>query len=120
VIADDLSALADKRTLWLGSSPALDTEADVTELSLWAQDTWQVSSRLTITPGLRWEFNPSPEPAGTTSFYHPETGTVFSDHRALWPVVFNNFAPRLGAAWRVRKSGRTILRAGGGIFTIPA
>uniref|UniRef100_Q02CR2 TonB-dependent receptor, plug n=1 Tax=Solibacter usitatus (strain Ellin6076) TaxID=234267 RepID=Q02CR2_SOLUE len=116
VIADDLSALADKRTLWLGSSPPLNTEADVTELSLWLQDTWQVSSRLTITPGLRWEFNPSPEPAGTTSFFHPETGTVFSDHRPLWPVVYNNFAPRLGAAWRVRKSGRTILRAGGGIF----
>ncbi len=116
VIADDLTALADKRTLWLGSSPALNTSADVTELSLWMQDTWQVSSRLTITPGLRWEFNPSPAPAGTTSFFHPETGTVFSDHRALWPVVYNNFAPRLGAAWRVRKSGHTVLRAGGGIF----
>ncbi len=115
-IADDITALTDRRNLWLGSSPAIDASADVTELSLWAQDTWQISSRLTVTPGVRWEFNPSPEPPGTTYFFHPETGTVQSDHRALWPVVYTNFAPRLGAAWRIRKSGRSVLRAGGGIF----
>jgi len=67
---------------------------------------------------LRWEFNPSPEPAGTTSFFHPETGTVFSDHRPLWPVVYNNFAPRLGAAYIVHNTpGReTVVRGGGGVF----
>ena len=115
-IADDLGALADKRTLWLGSSPAVNSSTGVTELSVWAQDTWQISSRLTVTPGLRWEFNPAPEGPPATLFYDPETGTVNRYRRRLWPVVYNNFAPRLGAAWRVRKSGRTILRAGGGIF----
>ncbi|MGZ7033023.1 MAG: WD40/YVTN/BNR-like repeat-containing protein, partial [Thermoanaerobaculia bacterium] len=34
----------------------------------------------------------------------------------LWPVTYRNFAPRLGAAWRVRKGGQTVLRAGGGLF----
>ena len=40
-IADDISSLTDKKNLWLGTSPAIQTETEVTELSLWAQDTWQ-------------------------------------------------------------------------------
>ena len=32
------------------------------------------------------------------------------------PCPTRNFAPRLGLAWRVRKSGRTVFRAGGGLF----
>jgi hypothetical protein len=115
-IADDITGLTDKRNLWLGSSPAMNAQAEVTELSLWAQETWQISSRLTVSPGVRWEFNPSLEPAGTTFFYHPETGTILSDHRPLWPAIYTNFAPRMGAAWRIRKNGRSVLRAGGGIF----
>ncbi len=115
-IADDITALADKKTLWLGSSPAINASTNVTELSLWAQDTWQISPRLTATLGLRWEINPSPEPEGKTQFFDPATGSVLAYHRPLWPLVYTNLAPRLGAAWRVRKSGRTVLRAGGGIF----
>src|ERR1035438_2823227 len=115
-IADDITSLTDKKNLWLGSSPAISAATEVTELSLWAQDTWQISPRLLITPGLRWELNPSPA-ASAPYFLDPQTGTFF-DHnsRPLWPVAYTNFAPRLGAAWRIRKSGRTVLRAGGGLF----
>ena len=59
-IADDITSLTDKKNLWLGSSPAVSADTEVTELSLWAQDTWQISPRIVITPGLRWELNPSP------------------------------------------------------------
>jgi len=116
-IADDITTLTDRRTLWLGSSPAISNATEVTELSLWAQDTWQISPRLLITPGLRWELNPSPASTPDTFFLDPNTGTVFDrNNRPLWPVAYSNFAPRLGAAWRVRKSGRTVFRAGGGLF----
>jgi hypothetical protein len=116
-IADDITALTDKRNLWLGTSPAINAQTDVTELSLWAQDTWQISSRLTVTPGLRWELNPSPRAASSTYFLDPVAGTVNSGYtRPLWPIVYTNFAPRLGLAWRIRKSGSTVLRAGGGLF----
>lgn len=116
VLADDINALADKKFLWLGRSDALHAETTVTELSLWAQDTWQVSSRLTVTPGVRWEFNPAPVPQGTAFFLDPSTGTVFDEHRPLWPVSYKNFAPRGSAAWRVRQSGRTVLRGGAGLY----
>ena len=116
-IADDITSLTDKKNLWLGSSPAVSADTEVTELSLWAQDTWQISPRIVITPGLRWEFNPSPQAAPSTYFLDPQTGTFFDrNNRLLWPVPYTNFAPRLGGAWRVRKSGRTVLRAGGGLF----
>jgi len=120
VIADDITSLTDKRNLWLGSSAAVSAATEVTELSLWAQDTWQISPRILITPGLRWEFNPSPMAYyPSTYFFDPQTGTFFdlrNNNRLLWPVAYRNFAPRLGAAWRVRKSGRTVFRAGGGLF----
>jgi hypothetical protein len=115
-IADDITSLTDKKNLWLGSSPAISAATEVTELSLWAQDTWQISPRLLITPGLRWELNPSPA-ASAPYFLDPQTGTFFDhNNRPLWPVAYTNFAPRLGAAWRIRKSGRTVFRAGGGLF----
>ena len=116
-IADDITSLTDKRNLWLGSTPAVSTATEVTELSLWAQDTWQISPRFLITPGLRWELNPSPEASPSTYFLDPQTGTFFDrNHSPLWPVRYANFAPRLGLAWRVRKSGGTVIRAGGGLF----
>jgi hypothetical protein len=117
-IADDMTSLSDRKNLWLGSSPRIGATTEVTELSLWAQDTWQISSRLVITPGLRWELNPSPAATPDTYFLDPHTGTVFdrNTNRRLWPVPYWNFAPRLGAAWRVSKSGRTVFRAGGGLF----
>jgi hypothetical protein len=116
-IADDITSLTDKRNLWLGSTLPIATATEVTELSLWAQDTWQISPRLLITSGLRWELNPSPEAAPETYFLDPQTGTFFDrNHSLLWPVRYANFAPRLGLAWRVRKSGRTVVRASGGLF----
>ena len=116
-IADDITSLTDRRNLWLGSSPGISSATEVTELSLWAQDTWQISPRLMITPGLRWELNPSPAATPDIYFFHPETGTFSNrDKRLLWPVAYSNFAPRLGAAWRASRSGRTVFRAGGGLF----
>jgi hypothetical protein len=117
IIADDITSLTDKKNLWLGSSPAVNSATEVTEISLWAQDTWQISPRILITPGLRWELNPAPEATPAAFFLDPQSGT-FLNHigRPLWPVAYSNFAPRLGAAWRVRKSGGTVFRAGGGLF----
>ena len=41
---------------------------------------------------------------------------VESQRRILWPNSYRNFAPRLGAAYRLTGDGRTVLRAGGGLY----
>ncbi|HTS67090.1 MAG TPA: TonB-dependent receptor [Candidatus Acidoferrales bacterium] len=117
-IADNITELTDKKNLWLGTSPALSRTARVTELSFWVQDTWRISQRLTITAGLRWEYSPSPFPEEQPYpyFLHPDTNTVYQDRQALWPEEYTNFAPKLSAAWRLNKSGSTVLRGGGGLY----
>ena len=117
-VADDINAATDKRFYWIGTSPRLSRAAQVTELSLWAQDTWQISQRVTLTAGLRWEYSPPPFPEDEPYpyFLHPATNTVFNDREPLWPVEYNNFAPKLNVAWRMTKSGSMVLRAGAGVF----
>jgi hypothetical protein len=115
-IADDITALTDKKFLWLGLAPPINRSTEVTELSLWAQDTWRISKRVTLTAGLRWEYDPPPQTVGRPYFLNPSTNTVFDEALPLWPVVYTNFAPRLSVAWSLTRSGKTVLRAGGGLF----
>jgi len=116
VIADSAEDLLDIRYLWLGDSPRVSSDALIEELSLSAQDTWRVTPRLTATYGVRWEFNPAPVTSQEISFLDPETGRVTARRGPIWPVRYNNFAPRLGVAYALDRAGRTVLRAGGGIY----
>ena len=116
VIADNLSALSGGANLWTATSTALSESTVVTEWALWAQDTWQVSRRLTLTPGLRWEFSPSPVTSTPPNFYDPVNDDVTPAQQPLWQPAYRNFAPRLGAAYQLGKDGRTVLRAAAGLF----
>ncbi|MBT9333369.1 TonB-dependent receptor domain-containing protein [Paracidobacterium acidisoli] len=96
-------------------------------------DTWQASSKLTVTAGVRYEipgvyverhnrtdaFNPTETnpivgvPGAfdlVATSQHPERG-MRSEH-------FTNFQPRLGIAYRLNE--KTVLRAGWGTFMIPS
>lgn len=93
-------------------------------LSLFAQDTWQVTPRLVLTYGLRWDYNPSPS---VSNGEFPRTVTQVSDLKTmelapagtrLWDAQKSNFAPRIGVAYQLGRSNRflTVLRGGYGLF----
>jgi len=92
---------------------------NVNNYSLFAQDTWQAMTHLTLTYGLRWEINPAPESASSGLPLYAVQGVFDSNPLALvrgapWRTQFGNFAPRFGAAWQA--TPKTVVRGGFGLF----
>lgn len=95
-----------------------------TNLSVFAQDTWRTTPRLTMTYGVRWEHNPAPsEKSGNNPFTisglsDPATMSLAPKNTRLWKDTWVDFAPRFGVAYELfRKKGReTVIRGGVGMF----
>ncbi len=84
------------------------------------QDTLRWSPQLTFNLGLRWDyFGVFSEKNNLLSNFSPATGLVQVGSAGL-PRLYgrdwNNFSPRLGLAWNIRGNGRTVVRAGWGMF----
>ena len=92
---------------------------------MYVQDRWQVSSKLTINYGLRYEVTPFPTGAnpGNESSYDPGTDKVMVagygpvNSRLNINTNYHEFAPRLGLAYRI--APKTVIRAGYGISYVP-
>jgi len=104
------------------------------------QDDWKVTPKLTINYGLRWDLDlPARERVNKIASFDPitntlkdaqgfrwnvdpKTGLLVSTPDAsllgasMWDTDWNNFAPRLGVAYRPFGGTRTVVRAGFGSF----
>ena len=106
--------------------------------AIYVQDTWKVSSHLSVIAGLRWEpyippttlytqsgiFSNSAFVAGVHSSVYPSApaGLLFSGDpgvpggNALDSYDWKHIAPRLGVAWDPKGDGRMVVRAAWGKF----
>src|SRR6266496_2981928 len=92
-------------------------------LGLYIQDSWKVKPSFTLEVGVRWDVagalgerdnlganflpdSPKADPDGETK------GFVGLSKQPLYGVDKNNFGPRIGFAWNMFKSGKTVLRGG--------
>ncbi len=99
---------------------------EMTNMALYAQDTWTMSSAVSLTYGLRWDYNSVPRSLDRNNGdlvqlignYATSNVTAVTPGAPLWSQRYDNLAPRIGAAWVFGKHpGReTVLRAGGGLF----
>ena len=88
------------------------------EPALFAQDTWQATSRLTINYGLRWEAQIFPDPviAPSQTLYGQYLSNPAFPSTGYLPNQKTMFQPRVGFAFDIAGNGRSVLRASGGFF----
>jgi hypothetical protein len=78
-----------------------------TYVAAYVQDKWQITPRLTVSAGVRYELEKIP----VNERFNPK----FQDSND-YPVDTNNFAPRTGFAYMLDDNGRSVIRGGWGVF----
>jgi hypothetical protein len=98
--------------------------------AVYSQNDWRATSKLTINLGLRWEVQPGPtERFNRMSSWDFTQQNAFGTlgaiafpgvdgySRNLWDTTYDNFGPRVGAAYQW--NDKTVLRGGFGITYLP-
>ena len=92
--------------------------------SLFAQDTWRATPRLTITYGLRWDMDLTPKTSSGPSLpavvnYNDLSSLALAPSGTpVFSTRYENISPRVGVAYQIsQKAGwERVLRGGWGIF----
>jgi Carboxypeptidase regulatory-like domain len=103
---------------------SLFTGSPIVDITDWGfagfmQDDWRISPRFTLNVGLRYEFvTPIQEANNQLANFDPSRGLVQVGKGIDTPYQpqTRNFSPRLGFAWDLTGSGRTILRGGASVI----
>jgi hypothetical protein len=82
------------------------------------QDSYRATRKLTINVGLRYDyFGIIQDKQGNFTNIDPTTGNLLLVGQGrLYQPDYNNWAPRVSVAWDLTGNGKTVLRAGYGIF----
>jgi hypothetical protein len=93
-------------------------------LAFYFGDSWKILPNLTLSPGLRWardtgrtdsDLGPPGCPAAFTNPCIP-LNSAFPGYGNPVRQPNQNWAPQLGIAWDPSKNGKTVIRAGAGLF----
>jgi outer membrane receptor protein involved in Fe transport len=103
-----------------GTQGTGDTNRNTFENShaIYLQDSYRVNRRFTLNLGLRYDyFGIIQEKHSMFNNVNPTTGAAFAvGQDRLYQPDYNNVAPRVSAAWDVTGKGKTVIRAGFGVF----
>ncbi len=94
------------------------------DVSVFAEDSWQATPRLTFNLGLRWDLDTPPTDANGHPLYtvlnldQPANVSLAPAGTPLWTASKTNFGPRGGVSYLVHTNAgwETVLRAGAGIY----
>lgn len=106
---------------YVGSVPSMsDSDRGYRQsvVSGFAQDFFRVSSRLTVNAGLRYDIysNPTEAHGRLSVIRNPATDSGPTVGKVFAATPRDLLSPQLGFAWSMSGDGKTVLRAGSGIF----
>jgi Ca-activated chloride channel family protein len=96
------------------------------DTSIYGQDEWRLTPKLTLTYGLRWEVSPAPHASdqrdalAATQIDHPASLTLAPQGTRLWKTTYGNFAPRVGVSYQPLNDDALVIRGNFGLLYDPA
>jgi hypothetical protein len=116
-LADFLAGRVDAASITVGNA---ERQVFVNNVALFAQDAWQVTRRLNLNLGLRYEYmGPLHNGDKNLAVFVPELGgnrIQGQNIDSIFPSDKTNFAPRVGFAYQPKENGSIVIRGGAGIF----
>jgi Carboxypeptidase regulatory-like domain/TonB dependent receptor len=117
-MAGYLDTTSSSTVITLGNTERL---IHIKTFSLFAQDAWKFSPKLTFNYGMRWDYEGPPgDGKNDLSVFIPSKGGLVTQGSggidSIYKKIYTNFSPRIGFAYQPKANGDLVVRAGFGVF----
>jgi hypothetical protein len=115
-LADFLAGFVGSSSINVGNA---ERKVVVNGMNFFGQDSWQVTSRLNLNLGLRWDyFGPLHNGSKDLGVFIPGRGIVIQGNgiSSIFPPDKNNFSPRIGFALQPTHRQDLVVRGSFGVF----